>query len=166
MADSRTAVELINSDYLFIPAGYTPLVQLLDVTINRPFKDKMEDLWVLWHRQHRQTTKMGNPKQPTRQNVINWVSTAWEGTREDVIRDAFVKCGLTANPDGSNTEKVYFHIPGVLANLKADYDVESDEEDAMILWMILIHLRTDQSVLLCNNNKHICNSSHCSSRSR
>ena len=44
---------------------------------------------------------MGNPKQPTRQNVTNWVSTAWEGTREDVIHDAFVKCDLTANPDDS-----------------------------------------------------------------
>ena len=60
---------------------------------------------------------MGNPKQPTRQNVINWVSTAREGTREDVIRDAFLKCGLTAKG------------VGVLGNQNADDDVESDEED-------------------------------------
>ena len=129
-AESRTAVEMTNSDYVFIPAGCTPLVQPPDVAINRPFKARMEDLWVLWHRQHRETTKMGNPKQPTRQNVINWISTAWEGISEDVIRDAFVKCGLTANPDGSDNEKMFSHIPGVLANQKADDDVENDEEDS------------------------------------
>ena len=72
---------------------------------------------------------MGNPKQPTRQNVINCISTAWEGISEDIIHDAFVKCGLTANTDGSDNEKVFSHIPCVLANQKADDDVESDEEE-------------------------------------
>ena len=71
---------------------------------------------------------MGSPKQPTRQNVINWVSTTWEGIK-DVVRDAFVIFGLTSNPDGSDNEKVFSHIPGDLANQKADDNMESDEED-------------------------------------
>ena len=42
----RTVKRNCNSDLLFIPAGCTPLVQPMDVSVNRPFKNKMQELWV------------------------------------------------------------------------------------------------------------------------
>lgn len=59
-----------DSDLIFIPPGCTPLVQPIDVSINRPFKTRMREQWVKWFRSHTAVTRGGNLKQPTRQNVI------------------------------------------------------------------------------------------------
>ena len=63
-----------NSDIVLIPAGCTPLVQPMDVSVNRPFKALMREQWVTWFSTHTLHTKHGNLKQPTMQDVINWVS--------------------------------------------------------------------------------------------
>lgn len=41
-------VKLHNSDALLIPGGCTSLIQPLDVTINKPFKDRMRIKWRNW----------------------------------------------------------------------------------------------------------------------
>ena len=63
-----------NNDIVLIPAGCTPLVQPMDVSVNRPFKVLMREQWVTWFSTHTLHTKHGNLKQPTRQHVMNWVS--------------------------------------------------------------------------------------------
>ena len=54
-----------HSDLLLIPPGCTPLVQPMDVSINRPFKVRMEELWTSWFQSHTEVTPRGNLKQPT-----------------------------------------------------------------------------------------------------
>lgn len=39
---------LPNTEALLIPAGCTPLVQPLDVTLNKPFKTRMREQWKKW----------------------------------------------------------------------------------------------------------------------
>ena len=63
----------------FIPAGCTPLVQSLDVAINRLNWKICGCCGTCDSTGEGETTKMGNAKQPARQNVVNWVSTAWHG---------------------------------------------------------------------------------------
>ena len=66
-----------NGDLILIPTGCTSLVQPMDMSINCPFKVRMQELWVAWFRSHTSITCRGNLKQPIRQDAINWVSTAW-----------------------------------------------------------------------------------------
>ena len=96
-----------NSDIVFIPAGCTPLVQPMDVSVNRPFKALMR----VTHTQH---TKHGNLKQPTRQDVINWVSKAWKSVKMETIVESFLLCGITPKVDGSENHKMFSHVPHVI----------------------------------------------------
>ncbi|KAL5487069.1 hypothetical protein EMCRGX_G019628 [Ephydatia muelleri] len=83
----RIVDENCNSELIFIPAGCTSLVPPMDVLVNRPFKQHMRDLWVKWFSNHTQRTVHGNPKTPSRQDVINWVSAAWDSIKSDTIQE-------------------------------------------------------------------------------
>jgi len=65
-----------NSEVIIIPGGCTSIVQPMDRCINQPFKEYMRTSWQEWMRKDRAKTKKGNLKQPTRQDVVNWVSKA------------------------------------------------------------------------------------------
>ena len=77
----RIVNENCNSELIFIPAGCTPLVQHMDVSVNRQFKQCIRDLWVLWFATHTQCTFHGNPKTPSPQEVIKWTSAAWDSIK-------------------------------------------------------------------------------------
>lgn len=118
-----------NSDMLLIPAGCTSLVQPMDVSVNRPFKVKMQEQWMQWFRNHNDLTRQGNRKQPTRQDVLKWVSKAWDGVDEAVIRQSFILCGITAAADGSDNSDMFSHVPRVVAEEVSEDEEESGEED-------------------------------------
>ena len=104
----RIVNENCNSELIFIPAGCTPLVQHMDVSVNRQFKQCIRDLWVLWFATHTQCTFHGNPKTPSPQEVIKWTSAAWDSIKVD-IRESLL-CGITADVDsrgGAEGEERY-----------------------------------------------------------
>ena len=74
MSCTDTVTQECNSNLILIPPGCTPLVQPMDVSINHPFKARMQELWVAWFHSYTSVTHRGNLKQPTRQDAINWVS--------------------------------------------------------------------------------------------
>jgi DDE superfamily endonuclease len=73
------------------------LVQPLDVSINKPFKDSLRNQWTEWFATTNERTPGNNHKPPTRQNLIEWISLAWEGISASVITASFEKCGLPQN---------------------------------------------------------------------
>ena len=121
--------ETCNSERIFIPAGCTPLVQPMDVSVNRPFEQRMRDLWVQWFAGHMQRTVHGNPKQPSRQDVINWVSAAWDSIKSDTIQESFLLCGITAAVDGRDNSTMFSHVPRVAQALEDDPSDESSGEN-------------------------------------
>ena len=78
-------------------------------------------------------TRQGNRKQPTRQDVINWVSRAWQAVAEEVISRSFTLCGITAEIDGSENDLIFSHVPQVLAEEveeeMTDEEAEDDEKE-------------------------------------
>eukprot|EP00731_Ephydatia_muelleri_P018609 Em0011g649a len=120
-----------NSDLLFIPAGCTPLVQPMDVSVNRPFKQAMRDNWLKWMSSNNERTAHGNLKQPTRQHVINWISAAWDNIKAESIIETFMRCGITAAADGSDDEKMFSHIPRVIVeeDLQEGEDAIENDDD-------------------------------------
>ena len=118
-----------NSDIVLIPAGCTPLVQPMDVSVNRPFKALMREQWVTWFSTHNLHTKHGNLKQPTRQDVINWVSKAWESVKMETIVESFLLCGITPQVDGSENHKMFSHVPHVIVEQMEETGMEDGDDD-------------------------------------
>ena len=69
-------------------------------------------------------TRMGNLRQPTRQDAINWVSAAWEAVAEDIVAHSFLSCGISNSLDGSED----CHIRDVIPT---DVDEESEGEEGL-----------------------------------
>ena len=103
MQRTKDGVEALDSDLIFVPAGCTPLLQPADVSWNKPFKDSMRDSYKRWRRQDLRTPA-GNLKMASRQDVINWVSTAWDSVSEEVVMRSFKACGITSALDGSEDD--------------------------------------------------------------
>jgi len=54
---------------------------------------------------------MGNLKQPTHQDVINWVSKDWNSIKQETIVNSFLICGISNALDGSEDDHVSDDLP-------------------------------------------------------
>lgn len=92
MQSVREALEALSCDPLFIPGGLTPQLQPLDISINKPFKDKIRDAYSKWAR------NTFNPEsglaKPGREEVAEWVSYSWDSISSDTIKNGFAHAGL------------------------------------------------------------------------
>ncbi|KAK7115479.1 hypothetical protein V1264_001336 [Littorina saxatilis] len=109
VADDRAALDEQDVDLVLVPAGCTALAQPIDIV--KPFKDRVRDSWVTWMVEPRPPTAAGNLRQPTRQNVVNWVGRAWDGVGCDVITKAFLRCGVSNALDGSGDDQILEWFP-------------------------------------------------------
>ena len=80
-------------------------------------------------REGRAKTKMGNLKQPTRQDAINWVSKAWDSIKQETITNSFLICGISNALDGSTDDHVSDDLP-VIELDSGTVGEESEEDEA------------------------------------
>lgn len=78
------------------------------------------------HRAHIEHTVCSNLKQPTRQNVIDWVSVAWNSIKAGTIVDSFACCGIM---DASDDREMFSHIPHVMMQDVVDTNDRDEEGD-------------------------------------
>ena len=124
-ADSMTiAEEECNSEIVVVPGGCTGLAQPMDKSVNKPFKEMIRGYWAEWMRLPRAKTAAGNLKQPTRQDVIDWVSRAWDSLSVGVLKHSFLVCAL----DGSEDHLVSEDIPAVDTEEDEDGEVNEDSD--------------------------------------
>ena len=66
-------------------------------------------------RQDQPKTPSGNLKQPTRQDVIDWVSQTWSSIKKDTLMHSFLVCGISnaLHVDGSQDDLVSSDIPNI-----------------------------------------------------
>ena len=72
---------------------------------------KIMDSWIQWRRLPAACTPAGNFKQSTRQQVLDWVSKAWQEIGEDIIVKSFKRCGISNTLDGSEDDQIRNEIP-------------------------------------------------------
>ena len=76
-----------------IPGGYTPVLQPLDVGVNRSFKTKMRHKWTkwIWDAVKSKNSHAANIKPPSRIQLCRWVHESCNELSSRVISNSFRK---------------------------------------------------------------------------
>jgi hypothetical protein len=109
-----------------VPGGYTSRLQVMDVGINKPFKDRVRDQYDEWF----MTVPSGS--KPQRPDVATWIAKSWLDLPTSAIANTWRRVGLPSNffdgPDAAVEEgEVYEDDEDFLA-LGVDDEVD-DEND-------------------------------------
>ena len=97
-----------NTELAVIPGGLTSLLQPLDVSLNKPFKDGVRKKWMQWMADGiHEFTASGRQKKPSEELMCSWISQAWNDIPAEMITASFLKCGITNNLDGTQDDLVY-----------------------------------------------------------
>lgn len=104
----KAAFRRENTDLAVIPGGLTSLLQPLDVCLNKPFKDRVKEIWMKWMAEGvHQFTAGGRQKKPSEELICSWIAQAWQSIPEEMIVRSFLKCGISNNLDGTEDETTY-----------------------------------------------------------
>ena len=95
----RLEAESVLCDY--IPGGCTSFLQLLDVCINKPFKDRLREKFEEWFGikgfTEENRTGKGYLKAPSYEIMNVWIQEAWTLVPEDLVRKSFKYCSNTTS---------------------------------------------------------------------
>ena len=88
LGGTNTTTEIIDD-------GMTPLLQLTDTHINKPFKDHLRTKWNEWMTGGEiQFTASSKRKRASYEMVVNWVNDVWQQVATDnAILKGFKECG-------------------------------------------------------------------------
>ena len=78
-----------------IPGGLTSQLQLLDVSVNKPFKGFMQEEWAKWiEAPIHHITPAGRVNWPSISNVCKRVKNSWQRVKSETIVKSLKKCGI------------------------------------------------------------------------
>lgn len=110
-----------------IPGGLTSMLQPLDVSINKPFKQHLKEIWSEWLSSNDHTfTTGGAMKKVSMPQICQWILDAWEKIPAELIRKAFKKCCISNKMDGSEDDVVF----DMCENLN-ELGLEDEEDEIM-----------------------------------
>jgi hypothetical protein len=90
MASIRTAFAACGTHLEYIPAGYTSRLQVMDVGLNKPFKDSCREEF------ERFVTYSAVNEKPQRVTVAGWINTAWNNISDSTIKNTWRHIGIGA----------------------------------------------------------------------
>lgn len=97
-ADTKKQLAATNT---VIPEGLTSLVQPLDMCLNKPFKDCVQEQWNEWISDSEKSfTKGSNMHAPQLDMLCNFVINAWNDIPVEMVISSFKKCNLSDSLDG------------------------------------------------------------------
>ena len=124
-AEVRTSLQQKQTNLVHIPGGCTAICQPADVSWNRPFKSRLRKEYRAWRGLKKKTPK-GNIAQPSRQDVINWISKAWADLDEEMVKRSFKVCGITSALDGSEDDMFHEKLADAMAAARVQDECRED----------------------------------------
>ena len=89
----KNQLRKMKSELVVIPGGMTSVLKPMDVSINKPFKDRLTQQYPTWVADPvRELTETGKIKRAAPSEVARWLSAAWKDIQESIIIRSFKKC--------------------------------------------------------------------------
>ena len=126
------------TELLFVDGGMTPLLQPLDVYLNKSFKSKLKQKWMEWMSSGDvELTKGMNRKRASYETVCKWVQEAWDQVTPGMVSNSFVGCGLSSDRSvdvlHSGLQKLLneseVSVDDSHTGITDDEDTDSDDEE-------------------------------------
>jgi DDE superfamily endonuclease len=111
----------------YVPGGYTWRLQVMDVGVNKPFKDYIRDEFDRWF-----FGRAINAK-PQREDVARWIKKAFESIKDSTIKKTWNKVGIPCPPDDDDNN-----------NDNEDEDEENNEDGAGVDFLNYTVLGVDE----------------------
>jgi hypothetical protein len=119
-----------NTDLVMTPGGMTSQLQVLDVVINKPFKDHLRQLYNDWRLEgNHALTPGGKLKKPSVTMLGDWILTAWGRISSKSILAGFKKCCICNALDGTEDDILWQYVEDDSV-CEDDGDEQSDREDS------------------------------------
>ena len=101
----KNKLRKLNTELLVIPGGMISVLQPIEVSINKPFKDTLRQQYLKWISDPaRELTETGKIKSAAPSEVARWVSAAWKAIPESIIIRFFKKCCISNALDGTEDD--------------------------------------------------------------
>ena len=128
----KAAIAGENTNLAVIPGGLTSLLQPLDVSLNKPFKDNVRKRWMQWMANgiHEFTVGGRQKKLSELEELIcSWILETWHEIPREMIVASFLKCSITNDLACSEDDLVYEPSEDSVAELNDSVIRELFESD-------------------------------------
>jgi len=97
----KNQLRKMKTELVVIPSGMTSVLQPMDVSINKPLKDRLRQQYLTWIADPAlKLTETGKIKRAAPSKVARWVSATWKAIPESIIVRSFKKCCISNALDG------------------------------------------------------------------
>lgn len=106
--DVKSRLQDAKTDLAVIPGGLTSVLQPLDVSVNKPFKQHIRQSYSEWmaNSEH-EYTPGGKIKKPTLNQMCEWILSAWRSISPAIVERSFKKTGISNSLDGSEDDACF-----------------------------------------------------------
>jgi hypothetical protein len=102
----KSMIHAMNTDLVVVPGGMTSQLQVLDVVVNKPFKDHLKQLYSEWLLAgDHSLTPAEKIKKTSVALLCQWIKTSWHWICPEVIVKGFKKCCISDAMDGREDEE-------------------------------------------------------------
>jgi hypothetical protein len=99
------ASNLLNTDLVITAGGMTSQLQVLDVIVNKPFRDRLHCLYGEWLLSGNcPLTPAENIRRPSEALLGQWIKTAWDDISPESIVKWFKKCCVSNDMNGTEDD--------------------------------------------------------------